>query len=253
MPLVNSTVSVQDVVRTAARQLVSLEQLSGGIYVTTPLLYTSGSYVVIKVEQNGDEYIVSDFGSGFQEAEFIAGSATYRRIAKNISKANGVRFDGYAFFVLRASSEQLPGAIATIANSSQEAVNVTSLKISEKTHRNDNEVLYDRLTSIFPSSSVSKDVRVVGASNTEWHVSSLVNIDNAQVAFEAVSKHPNSIVHTVAKFEDIARLRKAPGRVAVVKNKRALGTYLNVLTHSANVIERQAENNVYQRLLMHAA
>ena len=236
----------QDVVQGAAAQLVSHEVIAGAHYVKTPLMYASGGYVVIRVEQGGDDFIVSDFGAGYEEAQLLGGSITYKHVAKSVAETNGVQFDSFSFFALTVSKEQLPGAIATIANSSQEAVNITALKVSERKHRDDSAILYDRLSDVFGRQSIAKDAHIVGASNTEWHISSLVTVQRRQVAFEAVSKHPNSIVHAAAKFSDIARITRSPGRVAVVTNKKALGTYLGVLSHNANVIERRVDDRVYE-------
>jgi hypothetical protein len=56
--------------------------------------------------------------------------------------------------------------------------------------------------------------------------------------FEPVTKHPTSIAHASMKFSDIALLKdEAPQRVAVVHNKKELGTLLTVLSRSANVID----------------
>lgn len=239
----------QEVVRSAAAQLVSCESISGAQYVRTPLMYASGGYVLVRVEAGGGDYVVSDFGAGYEEASLMGGTRTYNNVAKGIAETNGVGFDSYSFFVLRVSREQLPGAIATVANSSQEAVNITALKISEKKYRDDNAALYDRLAGVFGRECIAKDAHIVGASNTEWHVSSLVTVQRRQVAFEAVSGHPNSVAFAAAKFSDIARMRRAPGRVAVVGSKKALGTYLGVLSHNANVIERGVDDRVYQSFL----
>lgn len=240
------TKGFQDVVRNAAAQLVSCDLISGAQYVRTPLMYASGGYVVVRVEASGDEYLVTDFGAGHEEASLVGGSRIYMRVAKEVASVHGVGFDSYSFFVLKVSREQLPGAIATVANSSQEAVNVTCLKVSEAKSRDDNAVLYERLSVVFGRERIARDAHIVGASNTEWHIASLVTVERKQVAFEAVSKHPNSVVHAAAKFGDIARIGRAPIRVAVVNSKKALGTYLGVLSHSANVIEQKVENRVYQ-------
>lgn len=239
----------QVVARNAAAQLVSFNHTSNGGYVTTPLLYSSGSYVVVRIEGNGDRYFVSDFGAGLQEAEMMGGEAIYRRVAKQVSEANGVQFDSFAFFALYVSEGQLPGAIATIANSSQEAVNLTTLRLAERNARDNNAALYDRLTAIFSPKFVAKNAQLVGASNTEWHVASLVNIDGRQVAFESVTNNPTSVAFAAAKFGDIRLLPKAPGRVAVVPSKKAMGTYLGVLSQTGNVIERADSDHVFQRLL----
>ena len=59
----------QEVVRAAAQQLVSIDHVKNGTYVRTPLLYASGSYVVIRVDAGGGEFFVSDFGAGHEEAQ----------------------------------------------------------------------------------------------------------------------------------------------------------------------------------------
>ena len=240
--------SFQDVVRSAAAQLVSYEQISGEIYVNTPLMYSAGGYVAVRVANHGGKYFVSDFGAGANEAELMGAEGVYRRVAKSVAETAGVGFDQFSFFVLEVTEGQLPGAIATIANCSQEAVNITTMRVSERTRRDDNEVLFERLRSIFDPKIVARDVSFVGASNTEWHVSSLVTKGRQHFAFEAVSSHRNSVVHASTKFNDLARLKRAPGRVAVVTSKRALGTYLGVLSHSADVIEKRVGDEVYQRI-----
>ena len=73
------------------------------------------------------------------------------------------------------------------------------------------------------------------------------------MAFEAVSKYPISIVNTSTKFGDIARLENAPNRVSVVESKKALGTYLGVLSYNSSVIERSVGDPVYHRVVRKAA
>ena len=243
----------QEVVRTAAAQLVSVEHDRNGTYVKTPLQYADGSYVVVRVDHGGGQFFVSDFGAGLEVARMMGGASAYKRAARSVSEASGVGFDSSAFFVLTVAAEQLPGAIAAVANCSQEAVNVTAMRMSEKSAHDQGEVLFDRLSSIFGRKFIAKDAQITGASNTPWHVASLVTIESRQVAFESVSKHPISIVHTTAKFGDIARLDNAPGRVSVVDKKIALGTYLSVLSYNSSVIERSAGDQVYQKILGQAA
>ena len=80
-----------------------------------------------------------------------------------------------------------------------------------------------------------------------------MTVEGRQVAFEAVSKYPVSVVNTAAKFGDIARLDNAPNRVSVVASKKELGTYLGVLAYNSSVIERSAEDRVYLRIARLAA
>jgi hypothetical protein len=244
---------IQDVVRLAVAQLVGVESVAGAHFVTTPLMYASGGYVVVRLEQNGDNFFVSDFGAGYEEALLMGGDAIYRRLAKGIAESAGVGFDNSAFFVLTAHREQLVGAIAAIANASQEAVSVTAIKVAERRQKDNTELLIDRLRSVFEPRFVARDVELVGASNTKWHLTSVVTVQERKLAFESVGQHPNSVIYAAAKFGDLARLQDAPGRVAVVSDKKALGTYLGVLSHSANVIEQKVSDQVYKRLLEQAA
>lgn len=245
--MVRNTDSYQEVVRAAAAQLVTLEHDKLGTYVRTPLQYADGSYVVIRVDHGGGEFFVSDFGAGFETAQMMGAGTAYKRIARSVAEASGVGFDTHAFFILTVSADQLPGAIAAVANCSQEAVNVTVMRMTEKASQDDSEALFDRLTTIFPRQAIARDAHVVGASNTQWHIGSLVTVQGKQVAFEAVSKYPVSIVNAATKFSDIARLDNAPARVSVVGSKKALGTYLGVLSYNSSVIERTVADPVYHR------
>jgi len=238
----------QEVVRSAAAQLISLEHDKQGTYVRTPLQYADGSYVVVRVDHGGGEFFVSDFGSGFETAQMMGAGTAYKRVARAIAEASGVGFDTHAFFILKVSSDQLPGAIAAVANCSQEAVNLTVMRMTEKASQDDSEALFDRLATIFTPKAIARDAHILGASNTQWHIGSLVTVQGRQIAFEAVSKHPVSIVNAATKFSDIARLDKAPARVSVVANKRDLGTYLGVLSYNSSVIEQAAGDHVYHRI-----
>jgi hypothetical protein len=244
---------IQDFVRAAVARLVSVESVAGAYFVTTPLMYASGGYVVVRIEQNGENFFVSDFGAGFEEALLMGGEVIYRRQAKTIAETAGISFDDAAFFVLTANRDQLIGAVSVIANASQEAVNVTAMRIAERRHKDNSELLIERLRSVYDPKFVARDVEIVGASNTKWHLTSVVTVKERKLVFEAVSEHKNSVIYAAAKFGDLARLEKAPGRVAVVADKKSLGTYLGVLSHNANVIEQGVSDQVYQRLLEQAA
>ena len=95
---------------------------------------------------------------------------------------------------------------------------------------------------------VNRDVSIVGASNTSWHVANVVRLERKLTVFEPVSKHPNSITTATTKFHDLARLDDPPNRVAVVENKERLGTYLGVLSQAASVIVRDVPDTTLKRL-----
>jgi hypothetical protein len=246
-----------ELIERVARQLIAIEYDKGGAFIRTPLLYPSGSTVVVRVEQGDGRYFVSDWGLGYQESDMQGAALFYMRHARPIAEAAGVGFDNQAFFIMEASREQLPGAIVTIANCSQEATSQAAYALAEKTFEDSKERLYERLVRIFSKAAgpnvkvVSKNAKVIGHSSTEWQIATIVRLPGSrtQTIFEPVTKHHNSVAHASMKFHDIALLgNDAPARVAIVHNKQEFGTYLQVLSQSANVIEDAVSDSTIVRL-----
>lgn len=246
-----------ELIEAVARQLVAIEHDPSGAFIRTPLLYPSGSTVVVRVAQGDGRYFVSDWGLGYQEADMQGAALFYMRHARPIADAAGVGFDNQAFFIMEASREQLAGAIVTIANCSQEATMQAAYALAEKTFEDSKERLYERLVKVFskvatPSAKVvSKNARVIGHSATEWQIATIVRLPGAhtQTIFEPVTRHHNSVAHAAMKFHDIALLGKdAPARVAVVHKKQEFGTYLQVLAQSASVIDDDVPDSTIFKL-----
>lgn len=237
------------IVEEAASKLVSTRHRPDSSYIQTPLLYPSGANVVVRVDGGPERFTISDFGAGYNEAELMGGSHMFARHARAIAEAAGIGFDHHAFFVVHVVRAQLPGAIMAVSNCSQEAVHVTALRMSERKARDEIDRLYTRLVSVFQKENVHKDAEVIGASNTKHHVTTLVTASRRGSVFDFVANHHNSIAHASMKFSDIARLEKPPERVAVVRSKAELGTYLELLAQSANVIDRTASTSAYRRLV----
>jgi hypothetical protein len=235
-----------ELIEQVAREIITTEHHLNGSFIRTPLLYPSGATVVVRIEQGDDRYFVSDWGLGHQETELYGAGTFYLRHARPIAEKAGVGFDNQAFFIMEATRDQLPGAIVTIANCSQEAAIRAADALAEKTFEDNKERLFERLVSVFaktvgPTNKVvTKNVKVTGYSSTEWQIATLVRLPGSQMQtiFEPVTKHHNSVAHATMKFHDIALLGKdAPSRVAVVHNKQEFGTYLQVLSQSASVID----------------
>jgi hypothetical protein len=232
-----------------ASQLVSIEHRPDGAFITTPLTYPSGSLAVVRVDVlDHDRHFVSDMGMGYLEAEMMGTSLIYARNASPIADQTGTHFDHHAFSLVDVSPDRLPGAIIAVANASQQAVTVAAYRQAERKIAEDEERLYERLVRVFTPPHVNRYVSIVGASNTPWRVSNVVEVDRKVTIFEPVSRHPNSITTATAKFHDLARLDDPPNRVAVVESKERLGTYLGVLSQAANVITRDASDSTLERL-----
>jgi hypothetical protein len=240
-----------------AREIVATEHHANGSFIRLPLLYPSGGTVVVRIEQGDNKYFVSDWGLGHQETDLYGAGAFYVRHARPIAEKAGVGFDNQAFFIMEASREQLPGAVVTIGNCSQEAAVRAADALAEKTFEDSKERLYERLVRVFArphistAKVVSKNVRVIGHSSTNWPIATIVHLPHARrsTIFEPVTKHHNSVAHAAMKFTDIARLgSEAPNRVAVVHKKKELGTFLGVLSQSASVVEDDASDETFTHL-----
>lgn len=247
----------RELVDHVAREIVATEHHIGGSFIRTPLIYPSGALVVVRIQRGDNKYFVSDWGLGYQETDLYGAGSFYVRHAKPIAEKAGVGFDNQAFFIMEATREQLAGAVVTIGNCSQEAAIRAADALAEKTFEDSKERLYERLVSVFareigPTKKVvSRNIKVIGHSSTEWAISTLVKLPGREKStiFEPVTNHHNSIATAAMKFHDIALLGKsAPGRVAMVHRKKDFGTLLGVLSQSANVIDDDVADSTIVRL-----
>ena len=107
------------------RALIEINVRGGSGFISTPVLYPSGSHVVVRIDGTGDRWFVSDDGYGFLEADMMGGLPTFRRIAKQVAERAGVKFDERCFFVLEVERDALPGAATVVANASKQATDRT--------------------------------------------------------------------------------------------------------------------------------
>jgi hypothetical protein len=239
-----------ELIENVAQQIVATVHDHKGSFIRTPLLYPGGATVVVRIEPGDNKYLVSDWGLGYQEADLVGASLLYPRHARAIAENAGVRFDNQAFFILEATRDQLAGAVVTIANCSQEATMRAADALAEKTFEDSKERLYERLVAVFKKPAVSKNAQIVGSSSTKWSVAAFVRISHGERGsiFEPVTKHHSSVAHAAMKFHDIALLENAPRRIAVVNKKVDFGTYLGVLSQSANVVDEDISNEALIQL-----
>jgi hypothetical protein len=235
------------VAQNVARSLASCSGGALSAHINTPLLFPSGSSVVIRIDDLGPSFFVTDMGMGFQEAELMGAPRTFKNHAETIAERAGVGFDREAFFMAHATRDQLVGVVTTIANCSLEAAVLTAFKIAEDRADNAAEILQERLTQLFSPALVAKDAEVIGASATPWKVAAIVRKGDHTSLFDVVSPHPNSVAAAVTKFVDIAELPNPPKRIAVVRDRSKLGTRLTVLQRTASVIELTSPDSVVRR------
>lgn len=229
-------------------QLARVEHFDGFSFVSTPLLFPDGGTVVVRVQKDMDAFFVTDWGLGYDESTLIDGQFYYSRIAPKVAESAGVEFDQHSFFVLRVSEQQLPGAIVAVANCVLEAVMQVHMKVNEYKARAASARLHERLTEVFRGAEVSRDVLFRGGSNHSWPFDSMVKKSSQIILFESVRKSHISVTSAYTKFNDVARAEDAPNRAAVIASKSGFGDYLPLLSQAAKIIERAANDEVYQSL-----
>lgn len=245
--------SLENIADEVSKSLAHAETFGGFALISTPLMHPSGAYVVVRIEAAGDGFIVTDHGAGYEEAAQIDATKIYPKVARQVAEYAGVVFDELAFFILKASRQQLTGAVATIANCVQEAVLVTHQKAQEKRAQETAVALVDRLENIFTKKLVSRDVQLRGFSNHEWTFTSMVQAKNQKVLFEAVGPHPNSIMPAFTKFSDVAQMQDGqPRRVSVIGPKEAYGDYYTLLSQVSSLMDQSANDNLYRSLVLTA-
>lgn len=206
-----------------------------GALVVTPLLYPGGSRVVVKLEESEKDYLVSDYGAGRREAELMGGYRLFTRIARDAAKRYSVRFDSDMMFDLDVPREALTMAVIAVANASQNAVEQTAERLSERRAADQREQLWEKLEKAFRTADVHRQAPVKGASSI-WEFDAVVEWNGHQAIFDLVLPHTNAVNAAVAKFLDVRDLgSSAPERVAVV-TETAETPHLPLLGRTAKII-----------------
>jgi len=242
----------QEVVDGVARALADVRHADDASFISLPVMYPSGSLVVVRIDPHHDgRFLVSDMGMGFEEADLMGAGRLFAHSAPAVAVRAGVHFDRQTFS-LGVRREQLVGAVSVIAACSQEAVLVAAFRQDEK-KKDAADRLCERLYRLFTPAKVERGATVVGASNTPWTVTALVRADGREAVYEPVSDHPNSVAAALAKFVDLNQLEHPPARIAVVRNKDALGTRLALISTAANVVEEAVSDQTLERLALEDA
>lgn len=234
--ITNQTLSA--IAADVAKSLGEAVETPGGWFIRTPLVYPSGTTVVVRIDGSKNRYFVSDIGAGYQEAMMINASLSYGAIARALIRDTAVSFDNRSFFVAESEGDEVVDVVGAIANCSQRAVIETALKHEARKTDVDRATLISRLQSAFGSRIVEKDVGVRGASSVEWEVTArVISPTNVISLFDYARPHKNSVTSVAAKFHDIARLERAPRRIVTVRDQNEMGHYIGLLSQAATVIE----------------
>lgn len=220
-----------------ARSLASSIAVQGAYFIRTPLLYPSGTSVVVRIDGSNNRFFVSDNGMGFEEVSMFSSAHGYAVVARALVQGTGVGFDSRSFFVAQAESDELVGVVGAVANCSQRAVIETVVKHEARRYDADRILLLNRLDAAFGRTHVERDIIIRGASLIDWEVPARIIKDNVVSLFDYARNHRNSVSSTVAKLGDIARLEYAPRRIVSVREYEVMGNFIGLLSQAARVIE----------------
>jgi hypothetical protein len=233
-----------------AHALVNTSVKGGSAFISSPLLYPSGSHVVVRMDGTGDRWFVSDDGYGHLEAEMMGGLTIFRRLARLLADRAGVQFDERSFFVLEVERDALPGAVITVSNVSKQAVERTAFAIEERRVAISRDVFEQRLVAAFDTRSIAHNIPVVGASGKEWDVDVGITSDSrVERLSEFVTPRSASIAAAVMKFTDIRAAESAPRTAAVLSDRsRTEAALVSLLSRVAGAaIDAADAPEVYRR------
>lgn len=204
-----------------ANELVSTGVDSGDGVLALPQQYPGGAPVVVRIRRNAGNFIVSDYGAGFMEAEHLGGPKVYGRIAPRVADEHGVRYDGSMMFAMEVSREWLANAIIYVGSASRRAVEITAERMAEERTSQEVDRFRDLLRVTF-GNSASFEVEFRGRSTKQWNFAAMVRGQDHWSLFDVVSPHHVSINSAVVKFQDITRLEDAPRGIAVLSNRERM-------------------------------
>lgn len=242
--------NLKSVAEAVARALVDTSVRGGSAFISMPLLYPSGSHVVIRMDGGGERWFVSDDGYGHLEAEMIGGVTTFRRLARPLADHAGVKFDDRCFFVLEVERDALPGAVITVANISKQAVERTAFAVEERRIAISRDLFEQRLVAAFGASSIAHNLSVVGASGKEWDMDiGILSGSHVERVLEFVTPRVASVAAAVMKFTDIRALPEAPRTAAVLSDRsRTEAPLVSLLSRVAGAaIDAADASEVYRR------
>lgn len=232
-------------VESAVRDLLSVRHWGGSSYVSLPMFFPSGAPVTVRVSGGSERFHVDDGGFAYRELESIGAHRSFGKAAPKIAEPEELQFDRRTIYV-DTNVAELARAISDIGIASWNMVHAVVSRLAEGGEEIE-EYLRERLVRIFGPTHVEPDEKIIGSSTQEWEVSAILKLGGERTVFQAVADNPISIYRNSTAFHDLAALPTPPRLVAVVNDRKALGTRLSLLSQISRVIESKQPDDAYQR------
>ncbi|UQR61758.1 hypothetical protein LRP30_33910 [Bradyrhizobium sp. C-145] len=241
-----AALSIEETANEVARALVRVTARDQGVRLALPLLYPGGAMVGVEISRLRNGFLVSDTGSARREAGLLGGERAFQRIAVEVAKRFGIRFDHNMIFDLDVPEDHLVPAVMAVANAAKTAVENTALHLATTEHADHRAFLWDRLQSVFGSSFSREPVSFNGASSESYDFDAAVKAQGHLTLFQVVTPNANSVNSAVTKFLDVRDLGDtAPHRVSVVTNKDRTPRLL-VLGRTSRILPVDATDDQYR-------
>lgn len=235
-------------VENSTRDLLRLRQWGDTVFVNMPLVMPSGSFATVRVTPHRNGFYVDDGGFAYREAECVGYERSFHRTAGKIAET--AEIDATARTIgVSADESNLGRAICDVATASWRIADRIFERITDEDEEELADLLRARVKRIFGASHVSDDEEIVGSSANSWKVSAIVKANGHPAIFQVVGQKITSIYRASTLFRDLADIPSQPKRVAVVKDKKSLGSGIALISQSGGyVLQSDQSDEAYLRV-----
>ncbi len=238
--------AVVKAVENAVTDLVRVSGWGDYAYVNLPVFMPSGAPATVRIRVTATGFEIDDGGYAYRELEAVGAERSFPKEAEKAAKEEELETDRRRIFV-NVPEGHLTRAICDVGLASRNVAANVFARLSDEDEAEIENYLQERLAAVFNGAKIAPDEKLKGASTKAWEMSVVVHLASGLVVFQAVSTHANSINRASTAFHDLAELPNPPTRVAVVKDKAALGVNINLLSQAGRVIQSDQPDADYRQ------
>lgn len=231
-----TTENLQVIADEVARSLSYATVEGRSAFVATAVNYPNGTGVVVRLDQDGDSFFVSDDGQASLNSDMFGAGHVFPRIASEVAKRFSVEYDHRSFFILKVRRNQLPAAVALVANASSVSVDRTLMALDKIKVKASRDLFVQRISEAFGNHAHFKvDVR---GSSKSWEIDAAI-IENKRISavFEFVTPAPASVAFAHMKVGDISAMFDRPRTSIVLSDYDKTDAALRqILSSSADAV-----------------
>jgi hypothetical protein len=233
------TIDLVGPVSEAMQMIGRIHESSDGIYVTTHCMYPTNAFVSVVIRGGQDTFMVSDEGRAFHEIH-SSGTSSHTSDAqvRQLVKAQGLIVERGSIRSPFVKREELPVAIALVANVSKEVADWFYTHHKIKRLRDFKKIVKDFLQETFPKKVKHGEI-IIGNSNKAHRFDNVVVLPNGGrlIVDPALHEHASWSSRIVANLD--VRQAQHPGldqRIVFDDDEDWTPEELNLLTVGAPAV-----------------